>query len=178
MTDINAAAPSSQPFWFLGGRARILVPGEQTHGAMSVVEFADPRDHATPLHIHEAEDEVWIVLDGEISFYVGDDRIDLQAGQVTHGPRGVPHAYRVRSPESLMAVTFAPAGIEKWFQQNSSPVLNLDDARRRSISEPSWRRPSPSGCGWPARPRRTDHGRGPVQYGSVPANRVSRVCSE
>jgi len=127
-TSFTAAGTPAQPFWFLGGRNRILVPGEQTNGAMSVVEFADPRDHATPLHIHEAEDEVWIVLAGEISFYVGDDRIDLQAGQVAHGPRGVPHAYRVRSPESLMAVTFAPAGIEKWFQQNSSPVLNLDDA--------------------------------------------------
>ncbi|GAB6903344.1 cupin domain-containing protein [Kineosporia succinea] len=123
-----SAHASAQPFWFLGGRARILVPGEETHGAASVVEFADPRDHATPLHIHEAEDEVWVVLEGEISFHVGDDRLDLRAGQVAHGPRGVPHAYRVRSAGSLMAVTFAPAGIEKWFRQNSSPVLSLEDA--------------------------------------------------
>jgi hypothetical protein len=29
------------PFWFLGGKARILVPGDATAGALSVVEFED-----------------------------------------------------------------------------------------------------------------------------------------
>src|SRR4051812_37799624 len=95
---------------------------------MSVMEFADNQNHATPLHIHDGEDEVWVLLEGEVSFFVGDQRLDLQAGQVAHGPRGVPHAYLVRSPTSLLAVTFAPAGIENWFAQNSSPILSLDDA--------------------------------------------------
>jgi mannose-6-phosphate isomerase-like protein (cupin superfamily) len=119
---------SGEPFWFLGGRTRIVVPGEETHGAMTVMEFADRKDHATPLHIHGGEDEVWVVLEGEVSFFVGDRRLDLHAGQIALGPRGVPHAYLVRSPESLLAVTFAPAGLEKWFAQNGSAAVDPGEA--------------------------------------------------
>jgi len=116
------------PFWFLGGLARILVPGTATGGTLSVMEFTDPEGHAPPLHVHEGEDEIWIVLDGEITFFVGDDRYDLQAGAVAHGPRGVPHSYLVRSPDARLVAAFGPAGIENWFTANSSPVSDVNDA--------------------------------------------------
>ena len=114
-------------FWFLGGQARILIPGAASGGAVSVMEFQDPIGHATPLHVHGGEDEVWIVLDGEISFFVGDERYDLEPGPAAFGPRGVPHAYLVRSQTAKLAATFAPAGIEEWFAKNSSPVLSADE---------------------------------------------------
>ena len=126
MTDYKGTL-ATEPFWFLGGQARILIPGSATGGAISVMEFQDPEHHAPPLHIHDGEDEVWTVLDGEVSFFVGDNRYDLQPGDVAFGPRGVPHAYLVRSPLARFAVTFAPAGIENWFSENSSPVLAGDD---------------------------------------------------
>ena len=72
--------------------------------------------------------EFIIVLDGEISFFVGDARYDLQGGQVAYGPRGVPHSYLVRSPRSRMAVVYAPAGIDEWFRGNGTPVAHVDDA--------------------------------------------------
>ncbi|MGV9386108.1 cupin domain-containing protein [Nonomuraea sp. NPDC003707] len=114
-------------FWFLGGRAQILVPGTATGGALSVMEFTDPKGHAPPLHVHDAEDEIWIVLDGEITFFVGDDRHDLHAGAIAHGPRGVPHSYLVRSSDARMVVAFGPAGIEDWFAANSSPISDVND---------------------------------------------------
>ena len=126
MTDSRTTSTTG-PFWFLGGQARILIPGSATGGSIAVMEFQDPELHAPPLHVHDGEDEVWTVLDGEISFFVGDDRFDLKPGEVALGPRGVPHAYLVRSPLARFAVTFAPAGIENWFAENSSPVLAGDD---------------------------------------------------
>ncbi|WP_433519291.1 cupin domain-containing protein [Nonomuraea sp. CA-143628] len=119
---------TQNPFWFLGGRAQILVPGTATGGTLSVMEFTDPQGHAPPLHVHEAEEEIWIVLDGEITFFVGDDRYDLHAGAVAHGPRGVPHSYLVRSPNARMVAAFGPAGIEQWFAANSSPISDVNDA--------------------------------------------------
>ncbi|MFD0634200.1 cupin domain-containing protein [Catenulispora yoronensis] len=101
---------SSQPFWFLGGQSRVLIPGQATAGSLSVVEFTDGAGHAPPLHIHEDEEEVWIVLDGEVSFFVGDRRIELGPGDAAHGPRGVPHSYLVRSPTARLAAVFAPPG--------------------------------------------------------------------
>lgn len=116
------ATPEREPFWFLGGQARILLPGSATGNAVSLMEFADPIGHAPPHHVHENEDELWFVLDGEVSFFVGDKRHDLVAGQVAHGPRGVPHSYLVRSEGARLAVVFSPAWIEEWFKANGTPV--------------------------------------------------------
>ncbi|NUP47998.1 MAG: cupin domain-containing protein [Catenulispora sp.] len=115
-----------EPFWFIGGRSRILLPGGKTNGGLSVMEFLDTAGHAPPLHIHEDEDEVWIVLDGEISFFVDDKRLDLHTGQIAHGPRGVPHSYLVRSETARLAVVFAPSRIEEWFSANGIPATPLD----------------------------------------------------
>lgn len=123
-----AATPEREPFWFLGGQARILVPGSATGNALSLVEFSDPEGHAPPQHVHENEEELWFVLDGEVSFFVGDERHDLTPGQVAHGPRGVPHSYLVRSPEGArIAAVFSPALIEEWFKANGKPVAEVGD---------------------------------------------------
>jgi quercetin dioxygenase-like cupin family protein len=116
----------TEPFWFLGGRSRVLVPGGETNGALSVMEFLDTAGHAPPHHIHEDEDEVWFVLDGEVSFFVADQRIDLHTGQIAHGPRGVPHSYLVRSETARLAVVFSPSCVEQWFTANGTPATRLD----------------------------------------------------
>ncbi|MEU3464716.1 cupin domain-containing protein [Streptomyces sp. NPDC006733] len=117
----------AEPFWFLGGRARILLPGSRTNGALSVLEFFDTAGHAPPHHLHADEDELWTVLDGEVSFFVGDQRLDLQAGQIAFGPRGTPHSYLVRSATAHLAVAFTPSRIEEWFSSNGTPATRLDD---------------------------------------------------
>jgi mannose-6-phosphate isomerase-like protein (cupin superfamily) len=35
------------------------------------MEFSDSVGHAPPHHVHENEEEVWFVLDGEATFFVG-----------------------------------------------------------------------------------------------------------
>jgi mannose-6-phosphate isomerase-like protein (cupin superfamily) len=119
--------PEREPFWFLGGQARILIPGAATGNAVSLMEFADPIGHAPPHHVHENEEELWFVLDGEISFFVGDDRYDLTPGQVAYGPRGVPHSYLVRSEGARLAAVFSPACLEDWFRANGTPVAEAGE---------------------------------------------------
>jgi mannose-6-phosphate isomerase-like protein (cupin superfamily) len=125
MTTLTTPA---HPFWFLGGQTRVLVPGKSTGGALSVLEFTDSAGHAPPLHIHEDEEEVWIVLDGKITFFVGDRKFDLEPGQVAYGPRGVAHSYLVRSDKARLAAVFAPGNVEEWFTANGSPVSSVDEA--------------------------------------------------
>ncbi|BBH67872.1 hypothetical protein ACTI_45570 [Actinoplanes sp. OR16] len=113
-------------FWFLGGQARVLVPGKATGGSLSVMEFTDAAGHAPPLHVHDNEEEVWIVLDGRIRFFVGGETFDLEPGQVAYGPRGVAHSYLVRSETARLAAVFAPGDVEEWFTSNGSPVTDVD----------------------------------------------------
>jgi quercetin dioxygenase-like cupin family protein len=118
----------SEPFWFLGGQSKVLVPGNATNGSISVMEFTDPSGHAPPMHVHEDEEEVWIVLDGKVTFFVGDQRFDLTPGQAAHGPRGVAHSYLVRSRTARLAAVFSPACVEDWFVANGSPISSIDEA--------------------------------------------------
>jgi mannose-6-phosphate isomerase-like protein (cupin superfamily) len=118
----------SEPFWFLGGQTRVVVPGGETGGSLSVLEFTDPAGHAPPMHVHADEEEVWIVLDGRVTFFVGSRRFDLEPGQAAHGPRGVAHSYRVRSETARVLAVFSPACIEDWFVANGSPVSTIDEA--------------------------------------------------
>ncbi|CAG6390731.1 cupin domain-containing protein [Streptomyces cocklensis] len=123
-------APTAEraPFWFLGGQARVLLTGAETGNRLALMEFVAPAGHAPPHHVHEDEEEVWFVLDGEVTFFVGDRRHDLAPGQVAHGPRGVPHSYLVRSAQGArIAAVFSPACIEEFFRANGTPVAEAGD---------------------------------------------------
>ncbi len=50
--------------------------------------------------MHHNDDEAFYVLEGEMSFFVGNDQPARRpAGSVAFGPKGVPHTYRVDSSE-------------------------------------------------------------------------------
>lgn len=79
-------------------------PGES--GSMAVIEFVAPKGFGPPLHVHEDEDEVMFVLDGEIAFRSGEDEQIATAGATVYLPHGVPHTFQVLS-ESARFTTVA-----------------------------------------------------------------------
>ena len=46
----------------------------ETSGLFSVIEQVLPPHFATPLHVHHAEDEAFYILQGEFTFFCGDDQ--------------------------------------------------------------------------------------------------------
>jgi mannose-6-phosphate isomerase-like protein (cupin superfamily) len=83
---------------------------------------SDGRGGAPPLHVHHREDETFYVLEGKISVLVGEERFEAGPGDFVFGPRGVPHAFLVRSERAKFLVTFTPAGIERFFADVAVPV--------------------------------------------------------
>src|SRR4051794_3701045 len=65
--------------------------GEQTLGAISIVEHPFPVGALVPLHLHTREDEYSIVLEGEIGFRSGTQEVVLGAGGYITKPRGEMH---------------------------------------------------------------------------------------
>ena len=57
------AEDEAEAFWFLGNLATVIASGEQTGGALSLVEFLAPAGFATPRHVHHSEDEAFYVLE-------------------------------------------------------------------------------------------------------------------
>jgi mannose-6-phosphate isomerase-like protein (cupin superfamily) len=60
-----------------------------------VLEMTLPVGSAAPLHVHEALDDTWYVLEGEIAVRCGDDVSTVRTGDWVSMPRGVPHTFRV-----------------------------------------------------------------------------------
>jgi quercetin dioxygenase-like cupin family protein len=72
----------------------------------------------TPLHVHEREDELFYVLEGEHVIQVGDDEFQAHPGSLVFAPRGVPHAQRRVVPkEGRLLVQTSPAGFEGFFRE-------------------------------------------------------------
>jgi quercetin dioxygenase-like cupin family protein len=112
------------------GRLSTKVTGEQTQGRLFQMHVTDGRGAAPPLHIHHDADETFYVISGELTIFVGDERIDAKAGDFVLGPRGVPHAFAVTSEHAEILVTTGPAGregpigagIDGFFREVAPPV--------------------------------------------------------
>lgn len=113
--------------WWLGGRLAVKTKAADTDGRLSHLIFDDPHGMAPPLHVHHREDETFYVLEGEITFFIGDERIEANPGDLVFAPRDVPHAYLVRSEQARTLVTYAPAGLEQFFIEMGLPVLDGQD---------------------------------------------------
>jgi mannose-6-phosphate isomerase-like protein (cupin superfamily) len=100
------------------GEVEIVVKAsaDTTGGAFTIFEENDPVD--TPLHVHEHEDEMFHVLEGEHVFQVGDREFRVGPGGFAFAPRGVPHAQRRVVPRTGRILVFtSPTGFEAFFRE-------------------------------------------------------------
>lgn len=109
------AADHERFLWFEDSIVSVLLNSAATGGQLTVVENRTTRPFASPLHIHDIEDEAFIVLEGSIRAWVGDQRRDIDAGGVAFLPHGIPHAFRVTSPEARFLVLALPGGLEALY---------------------------------------------------------------
>ena len=85
-----------------------LKAGEVQDGSGSaVLEYATRKGEEPPDHTHRTEDEMFYVIEGEITFRSGGETFDLEKGGFIFLPRGIPHGYTIHSsgPVRLLVVT-------------------------------------------------------------------------
>lgn len=104
----------------LGDHQRLCIDGQDSAGAVTVIEQANPPGVGVPLHVHTREDEVWHVISGSVEFEVGGRKVVAGAGDTVFGPRGVPHSTLVvgNTPARVL-LTIVPGGLEEMFDQLS-----------------------------------------------------------
>ena len=95
-----------------GSSTELKLAGEQAGGDWAVVEWHLHAGDEPPIHTHTREDETLYVLDGSITAFVGDERIDVEAGSYAALPKNVPHGLTVRGDEARLLITLEPAGAE------------------------------------------------------------------
>jgi quercetin dioxygenase-like cupin family protein len=88
-----------------GSSAELKIAGEQSGGEWAVVEWHIRAGDEPPIHTHTREDETIYVLDGAITAFVADERIEVEAGSYAALPKNVPHGLSVRGEEARLLVT-------------------------------------------------------------------------
>ena len=106
-----------EAFWNLGMLQTIKIGRDDTNGQFGMLEIVVPAGIGSPWHVHPEEDEWFYVLDGQLTFYVGDARVDLTAGGFAFGPKGVPHTFIGVAPETRALVGFAPMQFEGFMRE-------------------------------------------------------------
>jgi quercetin dioxygenase-like cupin family protein len=72
------------------------------------------------------EEEGFYVLDGEITIFIGDQRLIASAGLFANMPVGTPHSFKNQSGKpARMLILVVPAGLEKMFFYWSNGITIL-----------------------------------------------------
>ncbi len=111
-----------EALWHLGGLLTFKATGEQTEGRFALMEERGGRGYASPLHVHEREDEALYVLEGTVLAYVGDELIRATPGTYVYLPKRVPHAVVVEGEGARFLTFICPAGLERFFQATGQPA--------------------------------------------------------
>ncbi|PSR52376.1 cupin [Adhaeribacter arboris] len=95
----------------------VKVSGSDTNGELAIFEQTSlSQGKGTPLHIHNAQDEIFYVIQGAYKFKVGDEIYNLTTGDSIFLPRQVAHAWTQVSEKGKMTVIMQPAGkLENFF---------------------------------------------------------------
>ena len=109
----------------VGDVYRFLATGEETDGKYATFEAIVPPGSGPPPHIHSREEESFLVLEGEMTFQLGDERFVVGEGTFLNMPIGSLHCFRNESDTTArLLISIAPAGLEEMFFEVGTP---LDD---------------------------------------------------
>lgn len=108
--------------WTLGGEFTLKLSGEDNQNRLSILEVKASRASEPPLHIHTREDEAWYVLEGAMTFHVGDSVFTATKGSFAYAPMGIPHAFTVDVEPTRVLLLASPAGFEGFALELGVPV--------------------------------------------------------
>lgn len=121
------------------------VGGTETAGGLFVIEHTGLMPATGPaLHMHFSQEEWFYVMNGEVAFQVGDQRVTLRAGESILAPRRVPHTFSAVGQPSHLLIAFCPAGkMEQYFldAEKAPSLAATEDFMNRY--DMKWIGPSP-----------------------------------
>ena len=96
------------------------VAGEDTGGAYSVLEYLAAPGAGSPMHVHKNEVESFYILEGAITFQLGEEKTTAAPGSFITILRGLRHAFVNAEDEPARSlVILTPSGLEYFFLEMS-----------------------------------------------------------
>lgn len=98
-----------------GTSYRTILSTAETGGAMCIVYGEAGASSGPPAHVHANEDEIFIVLEGEVEFEVGTRRFVCGPLGTAFVPRGQVHSFRTGPGGARCLTVLTPGGFESFF---------------------------------------------------------------
>ncbi|HEX6633716.1 MAG TPA: cupin domain-containing protein [Usitatibacter sp.] len=115
----------ARPIRALGAQVSFLCGAEATGRQWSLSEVSAPKDAGPPPH-HHPWDEAYYILEGELDFTIGDEKVRVGAGDFLYAPGGTVHAFHGISEKPARLLIFdAPAAAEAFFLDVEREVQEL-----------------------------------------------------
>lgn len=89
-----ATAGQGKIFNVLGHSITALLSEQTTGGNYYVFECITPPGHGIPPHVHDREDEIISIVEGEYSVMIGDKRFHAKKGDICFFPKHIPHSFQ------------------------------------------------------------------------------------
>jgi quercetin dioxygenase-like cupin family protein len=95
--------------WMGEASTYFLATGERTDETFTLVDERAKRGVSVPLHLHRDDVESFYVVEGEITFYIGDQPgVRASAGSFAHLPGGTVHGFRIESETARYLILTTP----------------------------------------------------------------------
>lgn len=113
---------------WLGVRYKTILSTEETGGTMSIVDSWSPVGSGPPRHVHDAEDETFVMITGTCKIWIeGVERI-AGPGESVFIPRGTEHTFKVVGDEPCRhLVILTPGGFEGFFVDMALGQFSIPD---------------------------------------------------
>lgn len=92
-----------------------------SNNALSIIDVHMYKGTEPPRHVHDLEDETFIIMDGEVTFFISEMMIKAYPGEIVFAPRGVAHSFRIDTETAKFRQVITPGGFDKFFWQQSVP---------------------------------------------------------
>src|SRR4029450_8720375 len=114
-------------------KMRLIARGDATVQGFSLAEFTGGEGPWTVPHIHNNNEEAFLVLDGRFTFTVDQEDVEVAAGDFLNVPRGTPHVFSGQTGGGRLLVLWIPGGLEKMLVELARlPADSIRDPKGRA----------------------------------------------
>jgi uncharacterized cupin superfamily protein len=117
-------------FHVFGEQVEILVTTASTNGSFCMLVQTSPPGGGPPPHLHQFEDEIFTVLEGEFELFDGERYTRLEPGVHAHTLRNQPHTFRNCGKVEGKMVCVAVGGRLDEYLESISPLEIPRDMER------------------------------------------------
>jgi mannose-6-phosphate isomerase-like protein (cupin superfamily) len=114
-----------QASWFAGALMILKAGTADTGGQFALLDQRVPGGYAVPRHVHHSEDEAWYILEGEATFYCGEQTFAAGPGSWVFLPKDVPHTFKVGAAGARLLTLTDPSGFADFVREASEPATEL-----------------------------------------------------